>query len=217
MNRNETKLLVESWRELLEGKRSMLDEGIDYLSEERLDEGVKENILMSIIALSSALPFNTAKASPSGDIAAAATEAFDDMDSKLDSRNSSELDKVKLYITILKEAGMSDKIGEKALRIYQDGDGETRAALVLYLRQKLNSIDRGVLDELDNNTGGEEYQKADDAVENSTETDSKGAYIVLPDGKKYRLKSSKTDMHRFIGDTDALAKQRAMRARYNSK
>lgn len=238
MNRNETKLIVESWRELLEGKRSLLDEGIDYLNEERLDEGVKENILMSIIALSSVLPFNAAKASPRGDLRNVAGSAFDEMDSRrntdsgaergdrsgLNDRSreafdemDSELAKVKIYITILKEAGMSERIGQKALGVYMDGDGRQKAALVLYLREKLNSVDPGLLGELDNKTGGEKYQQHDKEVAKNTGSDNKGMYIVLPNGKKYRLKHSETHETNVIGDPGEVADQEAMRRRYNSK
>jgi len=207
MNRNETKLLVENWRNLLHANNNSC--GIDFIESCNLEEGIglnKETLLTAIIGLSAFASGLDKVHAKKTDLRSNAKNAFEEMYDSFDSQKMNKSEKEEAYLQtlldILEDAGMPSSLRKKFENKYSSGSNETKAAIIVMCQNKVKSLNTQIERLPAKDPLVKKYKALDFEQENAGKQkngkgkDKKGEYIIK-NGKKYRLNSVKTSVTTF--------------------
>ena len=228
MRRKETQLLVENWRNLLNGNN--YDCGIDFLEacnfdSDRIDEGLgfnKETLLAAIAALGATFggAIDNVQASPS--IYDDAQDAFEELDDSIEQENMRKQEAEKEYLEsmlkVLSDNGVSSRITNKLRSKYKSGDSEMKAAVILYTQGKVEGFDARIAKLPAKDPTVKKYkefkvqQQAAKDLKDGSGKDEKGEYMVK-NGKKYYLVSKKVTKTHFRDQKTIDRMNRAKRGR----
>lgn len=201
MNRNQTKLLVENWRNLLHGNNNSC--GIDFIESCNLEEGIglnKETLLTALIGLSAFASGLDKVHAKKTDLRSNAKNAFEEMYDAFDNEEMNKAEKEEAYLQtlldVLEDAGMPSKLRQKFEKTYTSGSNDTKAAIIVMCQNKVKSLNTQIERLPAKDPLVKKYQSIDFEKENASKQkngkgkDEKGEYIIK-NGKKYRLKSVK--------------------------
>lgn len=207
MNRQETKLLVEGWRSLLTGNDYNC--GIDFIEScnfeesDSLEEGVglnKETLLAAIASLGTMFG-SLQNIEAKGDVYSNAQDAFAELDRESKKRDMEKAEKEEMYLMkmldILSSSGMPKSLRNRVEDKYRNGSAETKAAIIVMVQSKVESLDRRVSklparDPLVKQYKNLKVEQEDaDELEDGKGKDSKGREYIVRNGKKFFLTSKK--------------------------
>ena len=206
MRRKETQLLVENWRNLLNSNN--YDCGVDFLescnfNSDRIDEGLgfnTETLLAAIAAIGATFggSIDNVQARPS--IYDDAQSAFEELDDSIEQENMRKQEAEKEYLEsmlkVLSDNGVPSSITDKLRSMYENGNGEKKAAVILYTQSKVEAFDARIAKLPAKDPTVKKYkefqvkQQAAKDLKDGPGKDDKGEYIVKK-GKKYYLVSKK--------------------------
>lgn len=218
MNRSETKLLVENWRNLLRGEEYTC--GVDFLEScnfegKILNEAAaiqkastnKSKLLntLAVLMLSSSFggALNKVQAK---NVRGAADDAFSEMDNAFKKEDLNEAEKEEKFLMtmldILEEAGMSSRTRRGFEEKYKSSGPETKAIIIMICHKKVKSLApevarRGKKDPLVKKYDAVDFaQKDAKGQKDGKGEDEKGEFIIK-NGKKFYLTSTKVDVTHF--------------------
>ena len=228
MNRKETKLLVESWRNLLHSNDYSC--GIDFIEScnfdniNNLEEGIglnKETLLAAIAALGASLG-GLQNVEAKGDVYSNARDTFYELDRELEKSDMDRAEKEEAYLMkmldVLSSSGMPESLRKRIEKKYRNGPAETKAAIVVMVQSKVDSLDRKVSRLPAKDPLVKKYKKLKVEQEDAEDLkdgkgkDDKGEFIVK-NGKKYYLTSTKVNVTTFRNQKMIDRMNRAKRGR----
>jgi len=218
MNRSETKLLVENWRNLLH--RGEYTCGADFLESCNFDgkflnessiqkANTNKSKLLNVLAalmLSSSFGGALNKVQAKG-LGGRANDAFSEMDDSFKQQDLNEAEKEeKLLMTMLdlleEEAGMPSSLRKRFEDKYKNGGPETKAAIIIMCMKKVKSLAPEVARRGKSDPLVKKYNAVDVAKETAKgEKDGKGkdknGEFIIRNGKKFYLTSTKINVTHF--------------------